>query len=388
MAEKAVDPTLEPEALARVLPSTAFAFKGYNTRNLGRSPELLAHPVYGPFLERRLREAEELGSDVLSRPMDLVGMVRNRHEETLADYPCSILLVVAAELAQMDILKTVHGIEMSGANMAYGFSLGELAALAAADVLTFPDSVSVPLLMANDAIDLAKDVTLGVLFTRSGRAIERRRVHVLCHKINVEGKGVIGVSAYLAPNSMLLLGQGDTIAKFKARIGEVTEERASVRMNGDKWPPLHTPIIWQRNIADRSQVLMQRLASGFEAPSLPLLSLATGDFPYDGTNTRDVVAQWIDHPQCLWEAVDTTLARGVDTVVHVGPEPNIIPATFKRLAANVSAQTRGTLGMQALSRIARRKWLSTMLPKRANLLRAPHIRQVILEDWLLEQEVE
>jgi hypothetical protein len=28
--------------------ATAFAFRGYNVTNLGRTPELLAHPSYGP----------------------------------------------------------------------------------------------------------------------------------------------------------------------------------------------------------------------------------------------------------------------------------------------------------------------------------------------------
>jgi [acyl-carrier-protein] S-malonyltransferase len=36
---------------------TAFAFRGYNTTNLGRTSELLAHPAYGPVVERYLVEA-------------------------------------------------------------------------------------------------------------------------------------------------------------------------------------------------------------------------------------------------------------------------------------------------------------------------------------------
>ena len=160
------------------------------------------------------------------------------------------------------------------------------------------------------------DVTLCVLFSRSGKFIPRKNVHRLCTEINAEGNGVIGVSTFLAPNSMLLIGQKDTVQRLKERKGEITTERISVRLNDDKWPPLHTPIVWQRNITDRAQFLMHTIEGGFTAPTNSSVFAATGDFSYDGDNTREVVAQWIDKPQLLWEAVDATLARGVETVIH------------------------------------------------------------------------
>ena len=49
--------------------------------------------------------------------------------------------------------------------------------------------------------------------------------------------------------------------------------------------------------------------------------------------------------------------------------------------------TRGSIGMRALSGIVRRPWLSALLPSRTALLRAPLIRHISLEDWLLEQKV-
>jgi [acyl-carrier-protein] S-malonyltransferase len=76
-------------------------------------------------------------------------------------------------------------------------------------------------------------------------------------------------------------------------------------------------------------------------------------------------------------------------VIHVGPGPNLIPATFYRLRENVQAQLTGNslnkLGLRAMARAVRRPWLSAVLPSRTALLRAPHLRHIILEDWLLEQ---
>jgi len=74
-------------------------------------------------------------------------------------------------------------------------------------------------------------------------------------------------------------------------------------------------------------------------------------------------------------------------VIHVGPDPNLVPATFKRISDNVAEQLAGrswnSLGLRAFSHIVRRQWLTRLLYIRTALLRAPFVEHVILEDWLL-----
>ncbi len=376
------------QQLAKGIRKSAFAFRGFDVKNLGRTAELLLHPKYGPIMEKHLRLASEMCADTLQMPVDLVKRVREGQETTLAEYHESIALIVAAELAQLEMLETFFDISMTNADMTYGFSLGELAALAACGTLTTEDALKIPLTMSRDAAALADDTTLCILFSRSDKLIPRGKVNRLCAEINAEGQGVIGVSAYLAPNSMLLIGQGNTVRRLRERKDELTTERVSIHMNDDKWPPLHTPIVWQRNITNRSQVLMHTLSGGFTAPTTPLFSLVTGAFSYTDHNVREILGDWIDKPQLLWEAVDATLLRGIETVIHVGPHPNIFPATFGRLATNVSLLTKDSFPAQTLSRIVHYGWLSAILPKRANLLRAPNLVHVILEDWLLAQPIE
>jgi [acyl-carrier-protein] S-malonyltransferase len=78
----------------------------------------------------------------------------------------------------------------------------------------------------------------------------------------------------------------------------------------------------------------------------------------------------------------------VTVVIHVGPDPNVIPATFHRLSDNVVQQTSGkswgSYGLRAAAGLARRPWLSAVLPSRTALLRAPLVKHILLEDWLLE----
>jgi [acyl-carrier-protein] S-malonyltransferase len=129
---------------------------------------------------------------------------------------------------------------------------------------------------------------------------------------------------------------------------------------------------------------------GLTAPKPPVLSCVTGQFSYNDYNARDILNRWIDHPQRLWDVVYETLRSGVDVIVHVGPGPNLIPATFHRLADNVSASLAGRslnrLGGRRVARFTNRPWLTKLLPSRAALLRAPFVEHIILEDWLLDHE--
>ncbi len=208
--------------------------------------------------------------------------------------------------------------------------------------------------------------------------------------VNAEGAGVVGVSSYLAPNACLLLGQGDTIDRFAERMREEFPSRVYLRKNKDRWPPMHTPLVWERNISNRAGVMMHTLAGGMRAPNPPVFSLVTGKMNYTDTNVREILYRWIDQPQRLWEAVYETLASGIKTVVHVGPEPNLIPATYQRLSDNVNARLQGYsprgLSLRAMSAAAARPWLNAILPSRVALLRAPLVEHVILEDWLIEHQ--
>ncbi|MCP4192906.1 MAG: ACP S-malonyltransferase [Planctomycetaceae bacterium] len=365
------------------LTNGVLAFRGYNVKNLGRSPEILADRAYGPVVRRVLEEASAVCAEVVGREIDLVGRIKRREETTLETYDEAIAMIVAMEVAQLKLLSTFHGVDHQTARVSVGFSLGEIAALVAGGVYEMRDALRIPLAMAADCADLAKNVSMGVLFSR-GESISVDRVDEVCLKLNAEGKGVLGVSAWLSPNSLLVMGTEDTVERLKQHLSEILPQRIYLRMNEHHWPPLHTPIVWERNITDRASVMLHTLPGGFSQPRPPVLSMVTGKESYHPFNSREIISSWIDHTQQLWDVVYELLSMGVELVVHVGPQPNILPATFDRLAANVEAQTRGSRRMRALSAVIGRPWLQNLLPRRAALLRAPLIVHVTLEDWLLE----
>ena len=116
--------------------------------------------------------------------------------------------------------------------------------------------------------------------------------------------------------------------------------------------------------------------------------MVTGEASYGEYNSRDLIHRWVDHPQRLWDIVYKTLGESVETVIHVGPAPNLVPATFNRLASNIAARIQGrdlgSLGRRTISGLVRRPWLTRLLPSSTVLFRALHVRQIILEDWLLD----
>ncbi len=377
---------MDQQQLSERLAAAAFAFRGYNITNLGRSDELLARPDYGPVVKSCLDEASEIVRKVAGRRCDLAERVRQRRETDLASYGDAIAMIVAMEISQIRLLEEFHGVKYADARLALGYSLGEITALAAGGVIGLHEALQIPLALADDCVELARDVTLGILFSR-GNELPVDEIIRDCLLTNQEGRGVVGVSTYLSPNSALLMGQQDSLSRFHKRLSETADERVYLRKNDKRWPPLHTPIVWEKCIADRCSQMLHQIPGGFREPKPPIFSLATGAVSYTDANTRELLRKWIDHPQQLWDAIYHTLTSGIETVIHVGPAPNIFPATYKRLRENVSAQVEAQIGTRTMARLVTRPWLSALLPERTALLRVLLVEHVILEDWLLEQEI-
>jgi [acyl-carrier-protein] S-malonyltransferase len=375
-----------PNELQRHLDTTVFSFRGYNVRNLGKTPELLEHSVYGPTVERHLRRAAEVCSSETGEPVDLVRRVAERSEPDLDHYAEAVAIVMAVEFAHVELLQDFFGVHFSEAKLAFGYSLGELSAVACAGVMSPEDAMRVPIALAKDAAALAHNVRMGVLFSR-GPTLDETDVRRLCIQITAEGGGTIGISSILSPNTYLLLGQNDTVGRFAKTMHEALPMPVHLRLNPDRWPPLHTEIARQKHIPDRASVMMERMPGGFVPPCPPVISLVTGKRSYDDVHGRDILRRWVDQPQRLWDAVYETLACGATVVIHVGPDPNVTPATFHRLSENVqqqiSGRSLGSYGLRAAAGLARRPWLSAILPSRAALLRAPLVKHIVLEDWLL-----
>ena len=164
----------DPDSLQAEIATTCFAFRGYNTTNLGRTPELLAHPAYRPTVVRYLELAGEICANEIGRPVDLVRRVTASSEPGLDAYAEAVALIMAVELAQVQLLEEFHGVHFSTSKLCYGYSLGELTTIACAGVFDMNEVMRVPIAMATDSAELAENTTMVVLFC-AGRRLPRRR---------------------------------------------------------------------------------------------------------------------------------------------------------------------------------------------------------------------
>src|SRR5271156_908141 len=110
-------------ALKKRVANTAFTFRGYNITNLGRTPELLAHADYGGIVRRHLDDASRICTRITGQKVNLLGRVHRKAKTTLKTYGQDICLIVAVELAQLQILKDMFDISIGDAKLALGYSL-------------------------------------------------------------------------------------------------------------------------------------------------------------------------------------------------------------------------------------------------------------------------
>ena len=378
------------EDLKKRISSAAFAFRGYDVTNIGRSPELLEHPVYAPIVRTALEAASALCSDAQGERVDLVARVLGHEPSDLSTFVHDIGTVVAMQIAQMRILEEIFDIPVHQARLSFGHSIGELAALVLGGVYTMEQLLPVPLSLAKDCADLTDHTTLGILSVH-GATLQIEDVEHLCASISRRGQGLIGPSTYLSPYQVLLLGQYDTLSMLEQEMHEFLPAGVTLRRRPNHWPPLHTPIVWERNIPNRTAMAMHHIGGGDRKPTPSIVSCTTGSTSYDEWNSRAILADWTDHPQRLWDAMENALASGAEIVLHVGPEPRLFPTGFDRLSHRIMKQLKmkhlDRLGSSVIPSISRNSWLTRKLPANAVLLRAPFLNHIILEDWLLAQEV-
>ena len=206
------------------------------------------------------------------------------------------------------------------------------------------------------------------------------------------GHGLIGPSTYLSPYQVLLLGQHDTLVMLEQEMHEFLPEGVTLRRRPNHWPPLHTPLVWERNIPNRTAMAMHHIGGGDRKPTPTIVSCTTGssqlrrmEQPCDpGRLDRP-------SPAVMGRHGERPGVRGRNRASR----RSRAQACSRRASTGLSHRIMKQLKMRHLDRlgssvipsISRNSWLTRKLPANAVLLRAPFLNHIILEDWLLAQEV-
>jgi [acyl-carrier-protein] S-malonyltransferase len=375
--------------LKHQIESCAYAFRCYETENLGRSRELVDHPCYGPLVRDVLRGATREYAEATGQELDLVEYIREGGRDGVANLSNDNATIMAMRLAQLRILEEFFEVPVERARLSIGFSTGELTSLVFGKVFSAEQMLDVLVPLARDCAELADETRLGILLNRHSK-LNPGRVEMACRTIRGEGRGLIGPTAYLSPRMVLIAGEEEPLARFGEIMHDYLPGDTILRRKQDRWTPLHSPLVWKSCLPNRIAVLLHRIRGPLRIPSPAVVSCVTGEASYDGLNARELLTSWSDHPQRLWDALKTTLGMGVRTIIHVGPASRLIATTFASLSDAVRSTWSGRLACRiagsGIDGVQRAAGSARVLPAGLSLLRAPSLVHVILEDWLLANE--
>ena len=200
-----------------------------------------------------------------------------------------------------------------------GHSLGELTALACANVLT--DQQVIRLALARgEAMDLAAEKMPGGMMAVVG--MEMKRVEEILDKMRDEEEARIWLANINAPNQIVVAGSPEALEKGKPKLEEQGGRVIPLATAG----AFHTPLM--RSAADR---FAEALASEtWGEPSIPVVSSRTGKRITTTASLRSALTLQMLQP-VLWTDTMAFLKRaGVTRVVEM-PPAGVLTNLAKRL---------------------------------------------------------
>lgn len=181
-----------------------------------------------------------------------------------------------------------------------GFSLGELAAVTFAGVISLPDGFRLLQKRAELMAHAAKKnpgAMLAVL------RMDNEKVEELC-----SGKTLYPVN-YNCPGQLVVAGSESDIGYLEQKIKEAAGRSIRLAVSGG----FHSPFM------DEAAEGMAELTAGIEfmVPSIPVYSNLTGECY--GENVSDYLSRQINHP-VLWEKTIRQMSQGgIDCFIELGP---------------------------------------------------------------------
>lgn len=203
----------------------------------------------------------------------------------------------ALELAAAAVLDA-EGIK---ADMAAGFSLGEIAAAEYAGVFSLEDGFSI---VRKRGELMQKESGRGSAAMTAVLKLDDRTVEVLCSAFT----HIYPVN-YNCPGQVVVSGSAEEIEQFEVRVKDAGGRAMRLRVSG----AFHSPYMQKAAEAFGEFLKAYELA----APRLPLYSDYTGSL-YEG-DYRTLLSRQISSPVRWSEIVGKMIASGADTFIELGP---------------------------------------------------------------------
>jgi len=206
-----------------------------------------------------------------------------------------------------------------------GHSLGEYAALTAADVLALEDAVRLVRIRA-DLMQSAVPVGSGSMAAILG--LDDAAVITVCREAQAAG-GVVEAVNFNAPAQVVIAGDKDAVARACALAKSAGAKRALPLAVS---APFHSSLL-----QSAAQGLEQALANiPLKAPAIPVINNVDVASPTEAAAIRAALARQAWHPVRWVETIRAMVAQGVTHIVECGPG-KVLQGLTRRIDANVTA---------------------------------------------------
>jgi [acyl-carrier-protein] S-malonyltransferase len=260
------------------------------------------YPGMGRALYQTYAEAREI-LDTAGRLAELpvAGIAMDGPREKLMQPAVLEPAIVALELSYVEELRR----RGSRPDAVAGYSLGEIAALYCAEVVTLVDALAISVLRGR----ILQKAAIGLwrMAAASGlAAVETERI------VAEIGAGqALGIAAYNAPGHLAIAGERDAVLRAEAAIAG----------RGGLTAPIEVAGPWHCSLAASAAIEIQQAleAFHFRPPKIPFYSSMTGALMTAANELRACLAYQICRPVLWNDVLDDLWRRGARRSLEIGP---------------------------------------------------------------------
>ena len=269
-----------------------------------------------------IAEASPAARDVFARGSEASGLDLERlcfaaDQEELVDTAIQQPALVATSLAFLEAVKERLGILP---DFVVGHSVGEFAALAAADSMSIKDAIT---LVRERGMAMAEAARQKPGSMAAILGLEDEVVEQLCRKI-------LGVwpANYNCPGQIVVSGENDAVDECIELAQEAGARRAvKLKVSG----AFHSPLV--ARAAERLRPAVERV--NFKEPVAPFMSTVTARFE-TAQRVAPLLVDQLTAPVRFTQAARELMNKGVHTFVEVGPG-NVLSGLVKRIDRTAKA---------------------------------------------------
>lgn len=289
----------------------AVVFPGQGSQTPGMADAWLEEPVAAAAIAE---VSAAIGRDVAEDARD---------EAALATTALAQPALLACEVAAYRTLAAGGFAPVAAA----GHSLGEFAALVAAESLTLADAARI-VAVRGAAMQAASDARPGAMTALLG--VGPTEAAALCDE--ARGDGVLLVANENSPQQVVASGTLDAVARLETLCADRRVRAVRLQVAGGFHSPLMEPAI----AALRAAIAGAEVA----VPRFPVASNVTGALVRDPDEIRELLARHVVSPVRWVACVAALLAAGVDVLVEAGPG-DVLTRLAKRVAPDARAVAVG-----------------------------------------------